>query len=258
MKYLKYFEESSAYETYKNGSDYVLPNVSYIKTGEVLYNSFNKNIICTYIIDDTTVNTPVKIIHNANVLDYDNNNYNIIIDGAKTTWDENDPSFDENLSWTDGGADYMYTFSSTGIHTVEFVPLIELYDSSSCFYTGTDGDGGMFEDCPSLYSVQIPNMADWIDIHNCLFLNCEGLKEVIFPKNTKSLGNSVFENCSNNPTVILNATNPPLITKDTFFTGDIFSGMTIKVPFNSDYSEWQNNNTAYYPGYYPSIKFETI
>ena len=30
MKYLKYFEEVSAHETYKNGSDYVLPNVSYI------------------------------------------------------------------------------------------------------------------------------------------------------------------------------------------------------------------------------------
>lgn len=31
MKYLKYFEELSTYEAYKNGSDYVLPNVSYIK-----------------------------------------------------------------------------------------------------------------------------------------------------------------------------------------------------------------------------------
>ena len=31
MKYLKYFEEASAYEAYKNGSDYVLPNVSFIE-----------------------------------------------------------------------------------------------------------------------------------------------------------------------------------------------------------------------------------
>lgn len=30
MKYLKYFEQASAYEAYKNGSDYVLPNVSYV------------------------------------------------------------------------------------------------------------------------------------------------------------------------------------------------------------------------------------
>lgn len=31
MKYLKYFEEAAAYEAYKNGSDYVLPNVSFIE-----------------------------------------------------------------------------------------------------------------------------------------------------------------------------------------------------------------------------------
>ena len=27
----QYYEQASAYETYKNGSDYVTPNVSYIK-----------------------------------------------------------------------------------------------------------------------------------------------------------------------------------------------------------------------------------
>ena len=30
MKYLKYFELTSAYEAYKNGGNYILPNVSYI------------------------------------------------------------------------------------------------------------------------------------------------------------------------------------------------------------------------------------
>ena len=41
MKYLKYFEEASAYEAYKNGSDYVLPNVSYVEdTKEVRYEPY--------------------------------------------------------------------------------------------------------------------------------------------------------------------------------------------------------------------------
>jgi hypothetical protein len=41
MKYLKYFKEASAYEAYKNGSDYVLPNVSYIKeTKSVSYEPY--------------------------------------------------------------------------------------------------------------------------------------------------------------------------------------------------------------------------
>ena len=38
MKHLKYFEQASAYETYKNGGDYTLPNVSYIvESNEVKY-----------------------------------------------------------------------------------------------------------------------------------------------------------------------------------------------------------------------------
>lgn len=41
MKYLKYFEQASAYEAYKNGSDYVLPNVSYIVENKgVLYEPY--------------------------------------------------------------------------------------------------------------------------------------------------------------------------------------------------------------------------
>ena len=41
MKYLKYFEEASAYEAYKSGSDYVLPNVSYVVEGDkVEYNPY--------------------------------------------------------------------------------------------------------------------------------------------------------------------------------------------------------------------------
>ena len=38
MKYLKYFETEAEYTAYKNGSDYVLPNVSSIvETGEVAF-----------------------------------------------------------------------------------------------------------------------------------------------------------------------------------------------------------------------------
>lgn len=42
MKYLKYFEEASAYEAYKNGSDYVLPNVSYVENSDIVM--YNPNV----------------------------------------------------------------------------------------------------------------------------------------------------------------------------------------------------------------------
>ena len=37
MKYLKYFQESSEYTEFKNSSDYVLPNVSYVVAANDIY-----------------------------------------------------------------------------------------------------------------------------------------------------------------------------------------------------------------------------
>lgn len=46
MKYLKYFKDASAYEAYKNGSDYVTPNVSFIEKNDgVMFNPRLKNLI---------------------------------------------------------------------------------------------------------------------------------------------------------------------------------------------------------------------
>lgn len=41
MKYLKQFNQASEYEAYMKGEDVVLPNVSYVKDGEVYYNPNN-------------------------------------------------------------------------------------------------------------------------------------------------------------------------------------------------------------------------
>ena len=58
MKYLKYFEKVSAYESYKNGSDYILPNVSYVVGTEgVYYDPFVPSVVpvidvnnyCTFV-----------------------------------------------------------------------------------------------------------------------------------------------------------------------------------------------------------------
>ena len=40
MKYLKYFETEAAYASYKNGSEFVLPNVSYTEDGNLYYNPY--------------------------------------------------------------------------------------------------------------------------------------------------------------------------------------------------------------------------
>lgn len=46
MKYLKYFKQVSTYEAFKNGSDYVLPNVSYVEdTTDVKFNPYKEPVV---------------------------------------------------------------------------------------------------------------------------------------------------------------------------------------------------------------------
>lgn len=48
MKYLKYFQEDSEYTQFKNNSDYVLPNVSYVVSSESVF--FNPNLANEIVI----------------------------------------------------------------------------------------------------------------------------------------------------------------------------------------------------------------
>jgi hypothetical protein len=262
MKYLKYFEQASAYEAYKTSSDYVTPNVSYIEdTKGVKYNpaSFEtKNIICTYIIDEYSVNTPIKLIHNDGCLNWDDSEkkYPIIIDGTPIT-------DDDIADWNDG---LKYVFSSTGIHTVEYIPYtFEVEENGESFISFETGynDGydnySMFNNCANLYSVKIPNVAERIIIFDATFINCNNLKEIDLSENVKSIGISAFENCYNLSNIIIRSTTPPEISKDTFYLGDNMSEkIIINVPSIDNYQTWANNTDAYYPGYYSKIEFKNI
>jgi hypothetical protein len=78
MKYLKYFEQASAYEAYKNGSDYVLPNVSYVvesdsvdfnpyippppAAGDIVYYTNGSLKTVKYVDWKTDLGTPVGVI----------------------------------------------------------------------------------------------------------------------------------------------------------------------------------------------------
>ena len=178
MKYLKYLQTTNDFESFKNSEDYILPNVSYVVgSNEVKYNPAlfeSKTIICTYIIDEQYVNTPVKLINNANTVGW-TDEYEFIIDGVKITYNEEDGTYsDENILWDDNGC-IVYTFSSVGIHTFEFVPALDEFDidnngtMESVYAISND----MFRDCYTLHSIQIPDVADEIAISDCAFVNCE-------------------------------------------------------------------------------------
>ena len=73
MKYLKYFEDASAYEAYKNGSDYVLPNVSFIEDVAVVM--FNPNAKPTNLIEFTIDSVPYQAEEGMTWLDFVNSEY---------------------------------------------------------------------------------------------------------------------------------------------------------------------------------------
>lgn len=73
MKYLKYFEDASAYEAYKNGSDYVLPNVSFIE--DVAVAMFNPNAKPTNLIEFTIDSVPYQAEEGMTWLDFVNSEY---------------------------------------------------------------------------------------------------------------------------------------------------------------------------------------
>lgn len=263
MKYLKYFETEAGYASYKNGSDYVLPNVSYIEdVKDIRYDSIsfeNKNIICTYIIDEYSVNTPIKLIHCTDCLFWDDaeKNYPIIIDGVSIS--------DDDLQWEDRGCSYV--FNSIGIHTVEFIPsIVEVEENEKSFtrfetgyYDAYNTNYPMFMDCSNLNSVKIPNVAEHITVFYATFANCTSLKEIDLSENVEHIGSFSFQDCCSLSNIIIRSTTPPEITKDTFYIGDIgTSNYTINVPSIDNYQTWANNTNSYYPGYYSKIKFENI
>ena len=77
-KYLKYFETEAEHASYKNGSDYVLPNVSYVEgdntvhyhpyvppppgAGDIVYKSGSDLLTVDYTLWDASMGTPVGVL----------------------------------------------------------------------------------------------------------------------------------------------------------------------------------------------------
>ena len=103
MKYLKFFENHSDYETYINGQDAILPNVSLCEDqNDVHYNPIETNLVLTFNIED--LEYPTKIIGG-----YIENINKIYVDGVEIDFEEDTNS---------------YQFDTLGTHIVK----IELTD----------------------------------------------------------------------------------------------------------------------------------
>lgn len=234
MKHIKFFENITQYESYKNGSDFVLPNVSYVE--ELKGISFNPNVepsspnlVCVY--DITNTSGKIQIMASYGGYAYTA----MIVDGVEMDFD------------------CYYQFDTEGLHTVEFIfdeeyktelpsqgfdyvtQLVSItipdsvtsisapsiaatanlkefkgkYASKDCKCLIVDGElilsarGGLKE----LTEYIIPNGVTTIGYD--VFRGCNSLESITIPDSVISIGGSAFSNCSS----LTSITIPNNVTK---------------------------------------------
>ena len=233
MKHLKLFQTEAEYTTYKNGSDYITPNVSYaVDSTKVFYNPRETKLVCTYNVTDTTNST--KLCNN--VSDFTSMEVDsILLDNVITE----------------------YTFDTVGEHTVKFELADSVtYISGSVFYgctkltavtipdsvisIGTYAFGG----CSSLTSITIPDSVTSI---GGAFSGCTKLTSITIPNSVTSIGGGAFGSCWSLNEITCLATTAPSIKSGTL--NGVKEGGVLKVPTGSDYSSWMSTDSGYL-GYY--------
>lgn len=156
--YINFFELMSEYESYKNGQDFILPNVNFISENNKLYFNPNAkpaspNIVCIYDVTDVTQETRL-------CSEYIDSFTTMIVDGEEKEFEQ------------------YYQFESTGLHTVEFV--IDDNTINTWEEYGQKSDYCMFVYCRDLIRIELPVIFCNYQIEGDFFYDCEKLTEIIF------------------------------------------------------------------------------
>ena len=185
-----------------NGSDKILPNVSYCENeNEVHYNPWtDPRLIAKFNV--TNVESAISILYN---------NSNII---SAITDIEIDGVVQPNVASS-------YTFDTTGEHSVKYT----LSDPTTIpyYYVHTqyaDISYGMFKDCSYLTIITIPNSVTIIG--GSVFENCNNLTNITIPDSVTSIGYSAFKNC----TGLTSITIPDSVTSISGYAFSSCTGLT--------------------------------
>ena len=186
-KYIKLFETHSEYQTYINGQDKVLPNVSYCEdNNDVHYNPWtDPRLIVKYNVEDDS--NPTML-------------YTCISDGGMTL--NGAAMFDKveldgiDLSISDlDTAQGTYQLSE-GEHTARYTlkdPTligVEIIDMN----TQQINIGATFFQCTAISEVNIPNTVTTIAQN--AFASCTSLTNVVIPNSVTTIGEVAFNNCT--------------------------------------------------------------
>ena len=191
MKYLKLFGTTSEYETYINGSDKVLPNVSFCEDERGMhYNPCPppKNVIiyeATAKLTETTASGEGGFHIN-------------VFSGASGQLTM------ENHTFENGVGTVTFNGDITSIGNYAFYKCSGLSSVTIPNSVTSIGEGA-FSSCSSLTSITIPNSVT--SIGEFAFSDCSSLTSVTIPNSLTSIGRAAFINCSSLTSVTWNAKN---------------------------------------------------
>jgi hypothetical protein len=208
MKYLKYFETEAGYASYKNGSDFITPNVSYIvETNDVQYTRGD------FIIMTSESNPEVmKVCYNqgwaaspyemyaseaASVTSI-GTAFEGLGQGSSSGYGEYEYG-GYSSGYGDSSSSFTFTFDEfkyfTGVTTLEYNAF---YGSKIVSITIPDSVTSIgesaFISCNDLTSITIPDSVT--SIGYCAFANCSGLNEVHIGSGVTEIRDYVFQGCS--------------------------------------------------------------
>ena len=229
-KYTKYFETHSAYNTYINGNNKILPNVSYCDNmHEVHYNSAPSRILTAIYNIPTTANPISLYLDN-----FPNEIESVLVTRPNgTTFQLSESDLVEYDSITNYGDPYMaYQFDMTGEYTFEYTfkpnittftynlfydnPYVISVNIPNCITTifGIEAMYSAFGSCDGLTSVTIPNSVTIIE--DDAFSGCRSLTSVTIPSSVTTMGTNVFRFCENLEHVTVEAITPPTLGSAAF------------------------------------------
>ena len=243
-KYLKLFETHTEYETYINGQDAILPNVSYCEdNNDVHYNPWvAPSRVLTAVYNIPTTANPISLYPD----EFPNEIESVLVTRPNgTTFELSSNDLVEYDSICECGDPYMgYQFDMTGEHTFEytfkpnattfshqlfgFIPYVTSVNIPNCITSISTIDYPVpaFNVCTGLTSIIIPNSVTTIG--NNAFNGCSGLTSITIPNSVTSIGDSAFNNCSGLASVTVEATTPPTLGSGAF--NGTASGRKIYVP----------------------------
>ena len=254
-KYIKLFDTHTEYQTYINGQDKILPNVSYCEDNNDVH--YNPYVPMNIIIYEASTKLTETTVFNYNGLH--TNAFNTTITSHTFNDGIGEIKFAENITSIGENA-FLNCMNLTNITIPNSVTSIGDSAFNGCnklisinIPEGiTSISNFVFSGCTKLIEVIIPTNVT--SIGSSAFYSCASLTSITIPNNVTTIGDSAFRNCSGLTNITSLATTAPTITSSTF--RNIKTGGTLTVPTGSTgYDVWMGTGD-YYLGKYSWTKIE--